>query len=258
MNTVKTKKEHPVWFSLMMGIVLTLAVSVASAVGSMLELNDNGMMLAQAGGFAAMAIVVAVYMRSGGKSLSRFGFHRPGAGVRGQALYYLPLAIIALTQPVFSGIDPELTGARIAIIVLFTLLVGYTEESVFRGIIRDKLRGKGAVYYIVFSSVFFGVLHMANAFSGKDALSTVLQVINALLLGGVLALLIVTTEEILPLIAFHFIYDALALVSKENTEHEVLLVAILNVMYLLYGAYLIVNLLRRSRAAGSPEAKLTA
>lgn len=131
-------------------------------------------------------------------------------------------------------------------IVIMTMIVGYTEESIFRGIIRDKLKHKGPVFYIIFSSVFFGVLHMVNAFGGKDIISTLLQVANALLLGCVLALLIEAGNNIIPLIAFHFIYDALAMVSNDNVENEVLFVGILNIMYLIYGIYLLVVLTRRN------------
>ncbi|MNJ01770.1 hypothetical protein D3C73_1615150 [compost metagenome] len=46
---------------------------------------------------------------------------------------------------------------------------------------------------------------------------------------------------------FHFAYDALALVSYENLDREVLLVSILNILYLIYGIYLTYNLVRRNK-----------
>ncbi|MNN88918.1 hypothetical protein D3C81_2066620 [compost metagenome] len=72
--------------------------------------------------------------------------------------------------------------------------------------------------------------------------------INALLLGCILALLIETTDNIIPLITFHFIYDALAMVSNENLDQEILVVSLLNILYLLYGIYLILVLSRRNKA----------
>ncbi|MNI88448.1 hypothetical protein D3C73_1457500 [compost metagenome] len=88
---------------------------------------------------------------------------------------------------------------------------------------------------------------MANALNGNDALSVLLQVINALLLGFILALLIETSDNIIPLVAFHFVYDALAFMTKENPDQEVTVVAILNILYLLYGIYLLVLLLHRRK-----------
>lgn len=238
-------KGHPVIFSLMLGVVLTLLVSVASAVASIQEFGDMGIRNAQACAFLIMAIIVTVYMKRKDSSLVSFGFRKLEAKEARSVLFYIPLLIFAVAQPVMSGINVELTAAEVISIVIMTLLVGYTEESIFRGIIRDKLKHKGPVFYIVFSSVFFGILHMANALGGKDIISTLLQVANALLLGFVLALLIEAGNNIIPLIGFHFIYDALAMVSNDNVEHEVLMVSILNILYLVFGIYLLIVLTRR-------------
>ncbi|NOU78130.1 CPBP family intramembrane metalloprotease [Paenibacillus sp. LMG 31459] len=238
-------KGHPVIFSLMLGVVLTLLVSVASAVASIQEFGDMGVRNAQACAFLVMAIIVTVYMKRKDSSLVSFGFRKLEAKQARPVLFYIPMLLLTVAQPLMSGINVELTAAEVISIVIMTLLVGYTEESIFRGIIRDKLKHKGPVFYIVFSSVFFGVLHMANALGGKDIISTLLQVANALLLGFVLALLIEAGNNIIPLIGFHFIYDALAMVSNENVEHELLLVSILNILYLLFGIYLLIVLNRR-------------
>ncbi|KAI7257276.1 hypothetical protein KC345_g10829 [Hortaea werneckii] len=240
-------KGHPIIFSLMLGVVLTLLVSVASAVASIQEFGDMGNRNAQAVAFLVMAIIVTVYMKRQDSSLVRFGFRKLEAGQARSVLFYIPMLILAVAQPILSGINVEMSAGAVISIVIMTMLVGYTEESIFRGIIRDKLKHKGPVFYIVFSSVFFGVLHMANALGGKELIHTLLQVANALLLGFVLALLIEAGNNIIPLIAFHFIYDALAMVSNENLDHEVLIVSILNILYLVYGIYLLVVLTRKNK-----------
>jgi len=245
-------KGHPIIFSLMLGVVLTLLVSVASAVASIQEFGDMGTRNAQAVAFLVMAIIVTVYMKRQDPSLVRFGFRKLEALQARTVLFYIPMLIIAVAQPILSGINREMSAGAVISIVIMTMVVGYTEESIFRGVIRDKLKYKGPVFYIVFSSVFFGVLHMANAFSGNDFIHTLLQVANALLLGFVLALLIEAGNNIIPLIAFHFIYDALAMVSNENLDHEVLIVSILNILYLMYGIYLLVVLTRKHRNHSLP------
>ncbi|OKP95468.1 CPBP family intramembrane glutamic endopeptidase [Paenibacillus sp. P46E] len=242
------KKGHPVLFSLMLGIVLTLLVSVASAAASIMELDDTGIRFAQACAFLLMAVIITVYMTRSKRPFGSYGFQKRIGAKDKQALYYIPLLIIALLQPAISGINLELSGIGIVSILLLTVFVGFTEETIFRGIIREKLRHKGPVFYIVFSSVFFGILHMANALNGTEFIHIILQVINALLLGFILALLIETTDNIIPLIAFHFIYDALAMVSNENLDQEILIVSLLNILYLLYGIYLYVVLTRRNKS----------
>lgn len=240
------KKGHPIIFSLMLGILLTFLISAASAAASIMELSDNGMYMAQAAAFLVMAVFVAVYMTRGGRTLAQFGFKPIRAAGSKAALYYIPLLIIALVQPIVGGgFNVQLTAAEVLLFIVLTAIVGFTEESIFRGIIRDKLKFKGPVFYIVFSSVFFGILHMANALNGKDPLSVALQVINAFLIGLILALLIETTENIIPLILFHFAFDVLAFMTQENPDKELTAIAILNVLYVLYGIYLVYNLRRR-------------
>lgn len=245
------KKSHPILFSLMLGILLILLISIASAAASIMELSDNGILIAQSGAFLVMAIIVTVYMTGGSRSLAQFGFKPLDRATSKDVLYYIPLLIIALIQPLMSGINVKLTSAEVLFYLVFTLLVGFTEESLFRGIIREKLKFRGSLFYIVFSSLLFGILHMANALNGSEPLHILLQVINALLLGFIFALLIETTGNIIPLIAFHFVYDALAFMSNENLDQEVLVVAILNLAYLIYGVYLVYSL-RRKKLNAAP------
>lgn len=230
-----------------MGVILTLVVSIASAVAMIMELGDMGIRNAQACAFLVMGIIVTAYMKRKDSSLVSFGFRKLEVKPSRAVLFYIPLLIIAVAQPLMNGINIELGAPEVISIVIMTLLVGYTEEAIFRGVIWNYLRSKGPLFYIVFSSILFGVLHMANAFGGNDLIHTLLQVMNALLLGCVLALLIVTGRNIVPLIAFHFIYDALAMVSNENLKHEGLIVSILNILYLLYGIYLLMVLTRKHR-----------
>ncbi|MOA27098.1 hypothetical protein D3C78_1479440 [compost metagenome] len=87
---------------------------------------------------------------------------------------------------------------------------------------------------------------MANAFNGTEMIHIILQVINAFLIGIILALLIEITSNIIPLIAFHFIFDAFAQVTNPDiVDKELLVVSILNVLYLVYGIYLVFVLMRR-------------
>lgn len=229
-----------------MGVVLTLAVSVASAVATIQEFGDMGIRNAQACAYLLMAVITTVYMKRKDPSLLSFGLRKLEAAPSKAVLFYIPLLILASAQPLMNGINVKLGAPEVISIVIMTLLVGYAEEVVFRGIIWNYLRSKGPLFYIVFSSVLFGLLHMSNAFGGNELIHTLLQVVNALLLGCVLALLIVAGNNLIPLIAFHFLYDALAMVSNENLEHEVLIVSILNILYLIYGVYLVIVLKRKA------------
>ncbi|CAH1223340.1 hypothetical protein PAECIP111891_05500 [Paenibacillus allorhizoplanae] len=242
-------KGRPILFSIFLGIVLTLLISVASAVATVQSLGDTGIMVAQGCAFIIMAMAVTLYMRKKDRTMAIFGFKRLAGGDNKAALYYVPLCIIVFVQPVIGGLNFELSLGKVVLIVLFSLVVGYTEESIFRGIIWERLKDKGSLFYILFSSIFFGILHMANALNGRDWLSILLQIINAFLIGLILALLIEMTARILPLIIFHFMFDAMAqLTNTTITENKVFVVSVLNICYLLYGTYLALMLTRRRKA----------
>ncbi|WP_438351102.1 CPBP family intramembrane glutamic endopeptidase [Paenibacillus sp. FA6] len=244
----KVAKGHPILFSIMLGIVLTLLIAVASAVATILGFEDTGIMVAQACAFLVMAVIVTLYMRKKDRSFAIFGFNKLDIRKEKVTLYYIPLLIIVLVQPIMGVFNLELTVTEMILILIFSLLVGYTEESIFRGIIREKLQFKGPVFYIVFSSIFFGILHMANALNGSDFIHILLQIINAFLIGLILALLIETTNNIIPLILFHFMFDALAqMTSSVIVDKEVLVVSILNIIYLVYGSYLVYILLHKKK-----------
>ncbi|MNR02735.1 CAAX amino terminal protease self- immunity [compost metagenome] len=87
----------------------------------------------------------------------------------------------------------------------FTLLVGFVEETIYRGLILRTLLAKGVTTAVVTSSILFGVTHILNALSGQSLFDTIVQIVYALLVGLVLALLIIMNNNILPLITFHFI-----------------------------------------------------
>ena len=133
-------------------------------------------------------------------------------------------------------------------IIIFTFIVGYTEEALFRGVVKEKLQSKGPTFYIIFSSVFFGILHIANALNGDNLSMAILQVVNAFLVGFILAELITVTDNIIPLIAFHFIFDALAKITNTDANGRgTLILAIWAIIYTLYAAYLYVILKKKAK-----------
>ncbi|WP_040949326.1 CPBP family intramembrane glutamic endopeptidase [Gorillibacterium massiliense] len=248
MEKKSAAKGHPILFSLMLGIVLTVLVSIASAAAEIQKLNDTETMLSQAVAFFIMALIITIYMKRKDATLGSFGFRRVELLKEKRVLYFIPLLIIALVQPIVGGINRDLALGDIVAILVFTMLVGYTEETVFRGIIRERLKEKSRLFYIVFSSVFFGILHMANAFGGHDVLEVLLQVANAFLLGIILALLIEMTNKIIPLMVFHFLFDAFANFTSASADNkQLLIISVLDILYLLYGAYLISVMLRKKQ-----------
>ena len=70
----KVSKGHPILFSIMLGVILTVLVSFASAISAILKFNNGETLMAQTGAFLVMAVIITGYMTSNGRRLSMFGF----------------------------------------------------------------------------------------------------------------------------------------------------------------------------------------
>ena len=73
-------------------------------------------------------------------------------------------------------------------IVIAGVLVGFAEETLFRGVILRALRtrGRSEAWVIVISSLWFGFFHLTNILNGSPAGPTVGQCVMASLLGTAL------------------------------------------------------------------------
>ena len=86
------------------------------------------------------------------------------------------------------------------VLLAFAATPAICEELAFRGFLLSGFRRSGKVgVAIVLSSLTFGIIHMIPQ-----------QVFNAALLGVVLGTICVRSRSILPCVAFHFVYNTLA------------------------------------------------
>ena len=86
------------------------------------------------------------------------------------------------------------------VLLAFAAVPAICEELVFRGFLLSGFRRSGKLgVAILLSSLSFGIIHMIPQ-----------QVFNAALLGVVLGTICVRSRSLLPCVAFHFVYNALA------------------------------------------------
>ena len=98
--------------------------------------------------------------------------------------------------------------ALVAYLALGTLLVGFNEEIVFRGLMVVGLRGRyGEALVCLYSSLAFGLLHGANFFLGQGLADTLVQVVYAFFMGVVLYVARRATGTILACMALHALWD---------------------------------------------------
>lgn len=88
------------------------------------------------------------------------------------------------------------------------LLVGFTEEMANRGLLVVALRsrlGEGWVWFL--SSLLFGLMHLTNALSGQDLISTLQQVAFAFAGGTIFYILRRTTGTLIWAMVLHGLWD---------------------------------------------------
>jgi uncharacterized protein len=97
--------------------------------------------------------------------------------------------------------------ARLPQTVLVVALVGFNEETLFRGVVLHGLRSRGPLVAGLISSLVFGLLHLPNLLSIHQLSFVVLESFNAALIGLLFAALRLRMISLWPLIVTHALWD---------------------------------------------------
>jgi hypothetical protein len=158
-------------------------------------------------------------------------------------LFILPGAVALLS---LSG------GIRVSSVVTIlsfaavTLVVGFAEETYFRGLILTTLLPTGVIRAAVISSFFFAAPHLLNTIGGIwDPSFAIVDSVAAFGLGITFAALRVRTGSIWPLIGIHALFDFTSLItlggfSVPSQSSQVLITSvIIGIVFLIYGLFLL-------------------
>lgn len=233
-------KRRPVLTVIIIEVLLLLAVFAAGAYATIKELDYTAPVLIS---FIPIALVLIVYL-TWKRKWSEMGFQSLRNIPKKNWLYYLPLVVLLITISL-KGFR-EVTVSEVLFFIFFTLLVGFVEETLYRGLILRTLLAKSVTAAVVTSSILFSVTHLLNLLSGQNTIQTIMQIIYALVMGVALALLIVKNHNIIPLILFHFVHNLIQFLSIENEKNSVLGVDVLIIMVLvMYCVWLLMSLKSR-------------
>lgn len=230
---LKLMEKKPVLHALLWILIYVALVNLGDAMADMAQSAH----LPTAVLLLALSFVLGVYLKK-----SRF---TDTMGLRGvtrqdstQALFYAPLVVLAFIQ-FAAGLDNLLSAAEIATICLLMAGTGFVEELLFRGLLFEAIRGKsGLLRAILISGVTFGLGHIVNLLRGYDAAQMAGQIVVAIAVGIVLALLAAQTKNLLPGILFHIVFNISGSITKSGSVAQTyILVAILSIA-LPYAVYL--------------------
>ena len=128
------------------------------------------------------------------------------------AIYLLFFALL----PAVLGLPPF---GMLVFITLNTVLVGLSEEWMFRGVLFQGLRSRVAMWpAILLTSLLFGAVHVLNVISTGLLGEAVVQAVAAFMSGMVLIALLIRTGSIWVPIAYHALWDFGTFVTSATSD----------------------------------------
>jgi membrane protease YdiL (CAAX protease family) len=91
--------------------------------------------------------------------------------------------------------------------LVFTLLIGFSEEVIFRGLMLNALKARGFWRAAIITSLLFGFLHSMNALNGESVADLAMQLCYATAMGFAFAALVLKKGILWPLVIAHFLTD---------------------------------------------------
>ena len=150
-----------------------------------------------------------------------------------------PLVIIASTA-FWGGIKLQYGFPGAMLYFISMCCVGFLEEVIFRGLLFKAMEKDNLKTAIIVSSLTFGLGHIVNLVngSGKDAVSNIVQIMFAVLVGFVLVLIFYYGKSLIPCILFHSANNALKVFSAEgNLSPQTEMVLNLILIFVVLGGY---------------------
>jgi membrane protease YdiL (CAAX protease family) len=208
--------RHPVLAVVLIEVILFLSLFAAGAYLTITEKTSHSPVPYA---FVPIAILLLLYLLTG-KRYTRYGFRSFGSIPRKELLFYLPLVadvLLVITNGLTNGFR-EISALHWIGLLGLALLVGFVEETVYRGLILNLMLQKGVRVAVLTSSLLFSLTHLLNLVGGQDLAATLLQLAYAFLVGLSLALLYIRHKTLLPLIAFHFLHNFTQFLVKEQAS----------------------------------------
>jgi membrane protease YdiL (CAAX protease family) len=201
--------RHPYRFVVVLEVLLVLVYLVAGAVTVTAGLPDRALVW-MADLVLGAGLVVTLTLRGWWRTV---GFRGPERAR--QLWYFAPVAVVALVN-VVPGFDPG-GVASLAGYVVLALLIGFVEETFFRGLMLRALLQRGRWRAVWVTSLIFALTHLMNSLTGRGVLDQATQVLFALSVGVCYAALAVHTGLLWPLVLTHALIDTLSMAQPDDT-----------------------------------------
>lgn len=218
----KLIRKHPIIGSI---LVIFLYYLLAGLVPILTELLPPGLYLDYLNEFTYMAIAFLMVVFFGFK----YTYHKGNFKKTLRALSVLSATQIFLAFAIIANVfyTPTEWKAPLEILLGFILLfeIGFCEESIFRGIIvnafyeKHGYTKKGIWFTVIASGIIFGSVHLINYFAGVTLVNTLIQSLNAIMIGIYFAAAYLCGQSLWAMIVVHTLIDFNGLFESAFTQN---------------------------------------
>ena len=234
---MKTAFSHrrPYGAAIISGLLCTLLTGLGMAIPQIFRLDELPTITVMTIAIAVSAVIGILIMKKSRFAIAEYGFNNYLSKNTSNVWFFIPLILIELIPIIAFGFNEKMAASLYIMFALLFISVGFNEEIYFRGLALKFISDKGVKKAIIWSSVIFGVLHIANALNGRDLTYIILQVSFAFLIGFVFAEIVSITESIWVVIICHFAHDFISSCTKETLDRDAIIVlAVQTVILLIY------------------------
>lgn len=184
-----------------------------------------------------LLVVICLFYLKKSQIAGEIGLFTKPAEKSTTMLFYIPVLILPFLN-LFYGINKELSQAKILALLAMYIGVGFMEEIIFRGLMFKALTQKWNHYAVVaFISFTFAIGHIVSIVAiGQSTEDTILQIINAFVVGFMFMGVILASGNLTICIITHFLYNFIASISLVDSTHtEIIIISlIITVLYFIY------------------------
>ena len=226
-------QRHPYWFVALLEVATIAVYLLVGTVAYFTQLSNNWIY----GSASLILSLVAALLLTKMGWWQAVGFRWPN---QPRDLWYFALPLLPAVITLMVGV--EVTSlVLLAEFFVITLLIGFAEEAIFRGLMLNALKAHGFWRAAIITALLFGLSHTLNGLAGKSMAETGAQIFYAVAFGFAFAALVLQKGILWPLVIVHCLIDFASFLQRPDytiaPAWNTLLVVGLAVIFTAYGAF---------------------
>ncbi len=237
MTSTPFAQRHPYWFVAILEIVTIAVYLLVGTVAYFTQLSNEWI---YGSASLLLSIIAAVLLTKMGW-WKAVGFRWPN---RPRDLWYFALPLLPVVITLMVGVEVTSLVLLTQFFVI-TLLIGFAEETIFRGLMLHALKAQGFWRAAIITALLFGLSHALNGLAGKSMAETGAQIFYAVAFGFAFAALVLQKGILWPLVIVHFLIDFASFLQRPDfiisSEWNLLLVVALATIFTTYGLFVMLQ-----------------